>query len=189
VSVTKGVKLLGLPLSLLGGLALFFFLAFLERILATGFLGNAVIEEAAKLSLFPITLALVHILGVPEQQDVYLYPLLIVLGFGISENMAYFIRFPTGVVFIRLLYAYPIHVNTALLYTLLFVQRKHLSALMVLVPAVLYHYVLNLLSLSISSKAVQILIGLVNTALLIYLVYRLLQIVLTRSFVYVRQKP
>jgi hypothetical protein len=114
-----------------GGLGLYFLLALVEGLLGASPLGSALIEEGAKALL----LALLAAWGfrkarerIPraelsrrEFRTAISYAvrhislgLALILAFATVENLAYFLAFPTGDIFGRLLWSEPVHLVAAL---------------------------------------------------------------------------
>jgi len=139
------------------GTGLFFLVRFLETSIGTNRLINVLLEEAAKLFLF-LLLELAYRYRVSPLSDPSTFtpfprprllalPILCITAFAVTENITYFLRFPESSIYQRLLYSYPIHLNTALLYAMAFVSAKKLFYLLTLVVSWSYHIGLNALSL------------------------------------------
>ena len=182
----KAVKEIGYFLFFISGWGFFSLVQLLEETIKGGFLFNALLEESMKVILFIFLLAAARIICQRDVGVVTIYPLLIILGFGIVENIVYFIHFPSGAIFLRLFYSYPIHVNTGLIYTYFFVRKKYMLIVPFLALSILYHYGLNLVSINISSKLILCSIGLVNLSFLVYLIYRIQEEIVVRSFINAR---
>ena len=117
-------------ISLPAGVGLFFTVRFLESLGSNSMAVNVFLEEASKIALFAVAalaarfkvFAGIRFFQSGEAQDSHGHrlfaPLLCIVVFAITENILYFIRFPTSSIYRRLLYSYPIHVNTALFYAL-----------------------------------------------------------------------
>jgi hypothetical protein len=108
----------------LSGLPLLFLLRAVEQSWSGNLLASSFLEEAAKGVLF---LALALALGLakgrfPSAASPELLPLVCIVGFAMTENLLFVLYAPTTAVYQRLLYAYPIHLNTGLLYTIVFVS-------------------------------------------------------------------
>lgn len=109
-----------------------------------------------------------------------LLPLLGIMGFGVAENILYFLATPTSSIYQRLLIAYPVHLNTGLLYTLALLSgRPFVGALAGLLGSA-YHLGVNALVLSGPAPAVWA-AGAVNLLALLLLIARLRQRRLERS--------
>jgi hypothetical protein len=136
--------------ALLAGCGLLFLARWVERGWSGALLVPVLIEEGLKGALF---LALFtarrldrgRLAGVPA---VDLLPLLAVIGFGATENVLFFLASPTGSIYQRLLYAYPVHVNTGLLYTLAYLSGRPVLFPAALLAASAYHLGMNALALS-----------------------------------------
>lgn len=155
----RGIKRLQpiLPLLLLiasvaGGAGLFFFLRSLE-ILIRGSPGiNTLLEESVKLGSFLI-MGLARRIHKGRHGGMMLTPFFCIIGFGVLENIAYFLRYPTSSIYERLIYSYPIHLNTGLLYSLAFQAGKPLPIALAYLFALAYHFGLNTLSLILPRPA------------------------------------
>ena len=171
---------LSLPL----GVALFFLVRLMETLGPGSMAINVLLEEAVKIILFVgLTLAArtrtwKRILLV-EQGDQggrlnlpLLVPVICIVAFGITENLLYFLSFPTGSIYRRLLYSYPIHINTALLYALAFSSGSALKIGLYFIVGVLYHLGLNHLSLRLPPAAIY-LVGLGNLVVLLLLYWKI----------------
>jgi hypothetical protein len=197
----------------LSGLPLLFLLRAVEQSWSGNLLASSFLEEAAKGVLF---LALALALGLakgrfPSAASPELLPLVCIVGFAMTENLLFVLYAPTTAVYQRLLYAYPIHLNTGLLYTIVFVSagtttgsarppvatvggfsrasrgarlgRIVLPALAALV-GVAYHFALNVLALVISGAAVYA-VGAANLLVLALLFASLHHLRVERSLGYV----
>ncbi|RKX78165.1 MAG: hypothetical protein DRP87_07040 [Spirochaetes bacterium] len=152
--------------SISAGFGLFLFTTWLETTIGGGILINAFIEEAAKLSLFLAALLLFS-LRVKEKEIFYLFiPFFSICFYGIAENIIYFLRFPDTFIYFRLLYSYPVHLNTALLY-LIFLSDKRLLPFtpLLFISTTFYHYGLNVLVLLIEESVLFFLMCTVNVSL------------------------
>ena len=139
------------------GIGMFFLVRFLETSLGANRLVNVLLEETAKLFLFILLeLAYKHRLGPLMDPDtdtplpraeLLALPVLCITAFAVTENIAYFLRFPESSIYQRPLYSYPIHLNTAFLYALAFVSAKRLFYPFTLLFSWSYHIGLNALSL------------------------------------------
>jgi hypothetical protein len=126
-------------------------------------LGASLIEEGLKGLLF-LLLALALRVGGGKLGSVAapeFLPFVCVVGFGVAENLLYFLEAPTTSIYERLLYAYPVHLNTALLYTLAFVSGRPLLAVPAAVAGVAYHFGLNVVSL-VAPQPVVLALGAAN---------------------------
>ncbi len=176
VSESSAIQVLTPAAALPAGIGLFFLVRLLEGALAGSMAANAVIEEGVKVLLFALLPAARLIFKAPgrrrEIRDGLLLqlPLLCVAAFGITENILYFLTFPTSSVYQRLLYTYPIHLHTALLYALAFLSRRMINYVLCLLFSVLYHLGLNALSLRLPAAGIYA-IGIIN-ALTVLLLYR-----------------
>jgi hypothetical protein len=107
-----------------------------------------------------------------------LLPLLGIVGFGVVENILYFLASPTSSIYQRLLIAYPVHLNTGLLYTLALLSGRPIVGALALGSA--YHLGVNALVLSGPAPAVWA-AGAVNLSALLLLVAGLRRRRLERS--------
>jgi hypothetical protein len=124
---------------------------------------SALLEEGLKGCLF-LSLALALQIGggrVGNVESPEFLPLLCVVGFGITENLLYFLHAPTTSIYERLVYAYPVHLNTALLYTLAFMSGRPLPAVLAALTGTAYHFGLNVASL-VAPRAAVLGIGAAN---------------------------
>lgn len=173
-----------LPFPALGalpvGVGLFFLVRLLEGTVKGPMLFNVVLEEAAKFTLFVIvawaagSTAWSKLLF-DEQTDsdrkegrLLLFPLLCAAVFGITENILYFLSFPTSSIYKRLLFSYPIHLNTALLYALGFLSGRIPKLGLYFVIGGLYHLGLNYLSLRLPEAGIYT-VGVANLCVLLLL--------------------
>ena len=179
-------------LSLLIGSGLFYLLRFLENISGRGLLLNALLEESGKLGLFILfwlaskkfdRFAKKKLL---QGSSLFLYPLLSVLGFGLIENTYYFFSFPLSSIYFRLLYSYPIHLNTGLAYTLGFYAKKRFIMVLLFTASVTYHYALNVISLTCGTGLFIYGIGFANLLLFFVLVWKLIDEINLRRFLHAR---
>jgi hypothetical protein len=165
----------------LAGCALMFLARFLEGSWTGGLLPPVLVEEGLKALLFAAPLAVRRWpppRGIPAPD---LLPLLAITGFASAENVLFFLASPTSSIYLRLLYAYPVHVNTALLYSLAFLSaRPALFAAAVLAGGA-YHLALNALASSGREAAVWA-VGAANLAAMLLLAVRLRRVRLERSF-------
>ncbi len=179
-SVFKLIAIPGLTLAL--GMGLFWPVRALEGLVRGGFVLNAGIEESFKLLLFLLALIGSKLLKdrtAPKMEPLML-PLIGIIGFAIMENVLYFLRFPSSSIYRRLLYAYPIHLNTGLLYTLGFVSGRWLLIGTFFLLAIAFHAGLN--ALSLESVGITIyLTGLANIALFFFLTWKLKTVLNVRS--------
>lgn len=180
------------PLIVLGALPAGVGLFFLVRLLEGTFQGsmtiNVLFEEAAKFALF-VLVALAARAGraaasrkvlLHEKVTLLLFALLCVVVFGITENILYFVSFPTSSIYKRLLYSYPIHLNTALLYALGFLSGRASSFVLYFIICSLYHLGLNHLSLRLPVAGVYA-FGIANLVFLLLLYWRVRVKLIERS--------
>jgi hypothetical protein len=169
------------------GIGLFFLVRSLETRMNTSRLVNVLVEEVVKITLFLLLEAarrvLPTVLKNPSTNAVLprlrhkvpgllSYPLLCIISFGITENIAYFLSFPESSIYQRLLYSYPIHLNTGLLYALAFISGKPGVYLLSLLVSCLYHLGLNILSLTLPAVGIYA-VGIVNLLLLFFLYWNI----------------
>ena len=131
----------------LTGVALFFVVRWVER--GASLLAASLLEEGLKGCLF-LALWLAHRLAGPRLRALpaaEFLPLICVVGFALAENILYFLEAPTGSIYQRLLYSYPIHINTAALYTLAYPAGRPLAAALAGLAGLSYHFALNVLAL------------------------------------------
>jgi len=173
------------PLVLLGalpaGVGLFFLVRLLEGTFQWSMTINVLFEEALKLALFVLAsfasptvragCAAASGKTFLEEGTLLLFALLCVAVFGITENILYFVSFPTSSIYKRLLYTYPIHLNTALLYALGFLSGRAFSFVLYFIICGLYHLGLNHLSFRLPEAAVYA-VGIVNLVFLFLLYWR-----------------
>jgi len=160
--------------SLLAGIGLCFLARWLEQGWGERLLPPVLLEEGLKAVLFLGLLAARRVgprrlAGAPAAD---LLPLLAVTGFALTENLLFFLASPTRSIYQRLLYAYPVHVNTGLLYTLALLSGRPGLLLAALAPASAYHLGLNALALS-APAAWTWTAGAANLPLLGWLILRL----------------
>ncbi len=173
-------------LSLLTGSGIFYLARFLEGIISGSLLLNAVLEESIKLSLFILLWLFSNKKKLLKGSSLLLCPLLAVFGFGIIENVYYFFSFPLSSIYLRLLYSYPIHINTGLAYTLGFYAKKRFIPLLLFTVSVAYHYALNVVSLLHGTKPFIYGIALANLFLFFVLVRKLMNEINIRRFLRAR---
>ncbi|MBN2552798.1 MAG: hypothetical protein JXB06_08500 [Spirochaetales bacterium] len=186
------------------GAGLFFLIRLLEGFVRGSMEVNVLIEEGAKILVFLAALtvsrfAVLRRLLQPDDSGsasgsearlpaaltvaLSTSAFLCIGSFGIAENILFFLSFPTGSVYGRLLYSFPIHLNTALLYCLGFLSGRILRVGLFLGLGFLYHLGLNRLSLDLPRAAVYP-VGIVNVVILLLLYWRLrLKIALGSTFV------
>jgi len=167
--------LTGLPLLLLTRL--------IERGWQTNLLAASLIEEGMKVCLFLALCVLLRLARgrFPGAKEPELLPLLCIIGFAVGENSLFFFYAPTTTIYQRLLYSYPLHLNTGLFYAWIFLilrsgnasgrRRTFFRILFVCLGAciaVAYHFFLNVAALVITDSAVY-LIGGINVLALILL--------------------
>ncbi|MBA7625621.1 hypothetical protein ES703_33053 [subsurface metagenome] len=184
----SGFKRLGaVTLSGVSGAGLFYLARCLQRNLRSDLLTSALLEEIIKLAPYLLVPAAARKLFLPsgrasmtdkEQKRpgydwLLLYPLFSVFGFGIWENIHYFISFPESSIYLRLLYSYPIHLNTGLIYALGFLSGKPALVGLLFIGAVIYHAALNLISLQSAAGIFIYGLGFINLVLFIYLALKL----------------
>jgi hypothetical protein len=174
------------------GAVLLFLLHELEGILHAPMAVNAMLEETTKIALFLLTAlaarsrfwSSILFPAVPdpgsERSTRLLVPILCITAFGLAENLLYFFNFPTSSIYQRLLYSYPIHLNTALLYALAFLSGRPLKVAGYFAVGVLYHLSLNYLSLRLPEFAVY-LVGGANLLILFLLYWRMRVGIIERS--------
>jgi hypothetical protein len=179
-------------LSLVIGVALFFLIRKLETAGPGSMLVNVLFEEAAKIVLFGtapfaartrIWKSLVSA-GTEDREaprrTALLASMLCIAVFGITENVLYFLSFPTSSIYRRLLYSYPIHLNTAFFYALAFLSGNPLRVALYLLLGVLYHLGLNRLSLDLPVAWIY-LVGVGNIVVLLLLYWRVRLKIVQRS--------
>jgi hypothetical protein len=174
------------------GVALFFLVRLLESLGPGSMPVNVLLEEAAKIILFAGGALAARskswnkILGFHEAGSdailsaQLLVPMLCIAAFAITENLLYFLSFPTSSIYRRLLYSYPIHLNTALLYALAFLSASALRVGLYFVIGVLYHLGLNQLSLQLQAAGVYS-VGVGNLFVLLLLYWRVRMKLVQRS--------
>jgi hypothetical protein len=106
--------------------------------------------------------------------------MLCIAVFGITENVLYFLSFPTSSIYRRLVYSYPIHLNTAFFYAIAFLSGKPLRVTLYLLLGVLYHLGLNLLSLDVPVAGIYA-VGVGNIVVLLLLYWRVRLKIVQRS--------
>jgi hypothetical protein len=167
----------------LTGLPLLLLIRLIERGWQTNLLASSLIEEGMKVCLF---LALCLLLRLakgrfPGAKEPELLPFLCIIGFAVGENSLFFFYAPTTTIYQRLLYSYPLHLNTGLFYAWIFLilrsgnasgrRRTFFRILIVCLGvciAAAYHFFLNVAALVITDSAVY-LIGGINILALILL--------------------
>ena len=166
----------------LTGLPLLLLIRMIERGWQTTMLASSLIEEGVKVCLFLALCLLLRLAKgrVPGAKEPELLPFLCIIGFAVGENSLYFFYAPTTTVYQRLLYSYPLHLNTGLFYAWIFLTlrsrsqkgRRTLPSIMIACLAACigtaYHFFLNVATLVISDPAVY-LIGGINVLTLILL--------------------
>ena len=179
-------------ISLPVGVALFFMVRFLESLGSSSMAVNVLVEEASKIAVFAaVALAArsrifesTPLLQSSEKNDSHgirlLIPLLCIVVFAITENVLYFLRFPTSSIYRRLLYAYPIHINTALLYALAFLSGGALRTVLYFLLGVAYHLGLNHLSADLQVFLIYT-VGVGNLFILFLLYWRVRMKIVQRS--------
>ncbi len=186
MSATDGGRILPPVLwqgaAFLVGCALMFLARLLERSWGVRLLPSVLLEEGLKAFLFAALfvagrLAPRRLAGVPAFD---LLPLLAITGFATAENIVFFLATPTSSIYQRLLYAFPVHVNTALLYTLAFLSGRPVLFAIAVLAGCAYHLALNALASSGWPPAVWV-VGAGNLAALLLLSIRLRQVRLERS--------
>lgn len=151
--------------SLGAGTLLYFMAAFLEGLLGAEGLAAVLVEEGLKLALLALAAAAGSRLGrktggaarrIPPEVSGILWGLSAIAIFAGVENLAYFAAFPGKEVFLRLLWAEPVHLASGLaegfaLALLLkpFRLRAIPQALAFLAGACLWHFAFNLASVSL----------------------------------------
>jgi hypothetical protein len=166
----------------LTGLPLLLLIRMIERGWQTNLLASGLIEEGVKVCLFLALCLLLRLAKgrVPGAKEPELLPFLCIIGFAVGENSLYFFYAPTTTVYQRLLYSYPLHLNTGLFYAWIFLTlrsrsqkgRRTLPSILIACLAACigtaYHFFLNVATLVISDPAVY-LIGGINVLTLILL--------------------
>jgi hypothetical protein len=168
--------------ALLAGCGLLVLARWLERSWSGTLLAPVLLEEGLKGGLFLAMLAARRLdrrrlAGVPVAD---LLPLVAVMGFGAAENVLYFLASPTSSIYQRLLYAYPVHINTGLLYTLVCLSGKPVLLAAALPAASAYHLGLNALALS-GPAAWTWVAGAGNLPVMLLLILRLQKVRVERS--------
>ena len=188
MNVFKGFEhksaLVTVILSAPAGVALFFLVRLLESLGRLPTPVNVLFEEAVKIILFvggalalrsrswDKILATHEAGGDGRGGAAVLLPALCIAAFAVTENLLYFLSFPTSSIYGRLLYSYPIHLNTALLYALAFLSGSPFRVGLYFLIGFLYHLGLNQLSLHLQAAAVYA-VGVGNLAVLLLLYWRL----------------
>jgi hypothetical protein len=170
----------------LTGLPLLLLIRMIERGWQTTLLASGLIEEGLKVCLFLALGLLLQLTKgrVPGAKEPELLPFLCIIGFAVGENSLYFFYAPTTTVYQRLLYSYPLHLNTGLFYAWIFLTlrsrsqkgRRTLPSIMIACLAACigtaYHFFLNVATLVISDSAVYLIGGINILALfLLFLVF------------------
>ena len=168
------------------GVGLFFALRLAEQALPDSLLLAALVEEAAKAALF-VAVALSGRHNGRERAEALLRPFFAVAAFGVTENILYYLRYPTSAIYGRLVCSYPIHLNTALLFALVLgsggggsAARRALACAAAFAGAVAYHALFNRLSVLVPRLAPYAL-GPVNLVLFAALLWRQRTLCLPRS--------
>jgi len=179
------------------GFLLMLLIRWAQRSWGTSLLTSSLIEEGMKVCLF-LALAVITRSGrgrLPGVKEPELLPLICIIGFAVSENSMYFLYAPTTSIYQRLFYSYPIHLNTGLLYTIIYLslqpqagagQRTVTRVLAVCFGAsggIAYHFFLNVLALAVSGAAVYM-IGGTNLLALMLLFAGLHRIRIERSLIH-----
>lgn len=169
----------------LTGLPLLLLIRMIERGWQTNLLASSLIEEGIKVCLFLALCLLLRLAKgrVPGAKEPELLPFLCIIGFAVGENSLYFFYAPTTTVYQRLLYSYPLHLNTGLFYAWIFLTlrsrsqkgRRTLPSILIACLAACigtaYHFFLNVATLVISDPAVYLIGGInVLTLILLFLV-------------------
>jgi hypothetical protein len=169
----------------LTGLPLLLLIRMIERGWQTTLLASGLIEEGVKVCLFLALCLLLRLAKgrVPGAKEPELLPFLCIIGFAVGENSLYFFYAPTTTVYQRLLYSYPLHLNTGLFYAWIFLTlrsrsqkgRRTLPSILIACLAACigtaYHFFLNVATLVISDPAVYLIGGInVLTLILLFLV-------------------
>ena len=170
----------------LTGLPLLLLIRMIERGWQTNLLASSLVEEGAKVCLFLALCLLLRLAKgrVPGAKEPELLPFLCIIGFAVGENSLYFFYAPTTTVYQRLLYSYPLHLNTGLFYAWIFLTlrsrsqkgRRTLPSIMIACLAACigtaYHFFLNVATLVISDSAVYLIGGInVLTLILLFLIF------------------
>ena len=169
----------------LTGFPLLLLIRMIERGWQTTLLASSLIEEGVKVCLFLALCLLLRLAKgrVPGAKEPELLPFLCIIGFAVGENSLYFFYAPTTTIYQRLLYSYPLHLNTGLFYAWIFLTlrsrsqkgRRTLPSIMIACLAACigtaYHFFLNVATLVISDSAVYLIGGInVLTLILLFLV-------------------
>jgi hypothetical protein len=127
IEITDRVRgLSGYAVAFLSGLPLLLLVRWIERGLETSLLVSSVVEEGVKFCLF-LSLWVFRSLGegrTPGAKEPEILPFLCIVGFAMAENVLYFFFAPTTAIYQRLLYSYPLHLNTGLLYTWVYLSLR-----------------------------------------------------------------
>jgi len=178
-----GSSLTAAAVALPVGVALFFMVRFLESLGSGSMAVNVLLEEASKIAVFAAVAlaARSRILRGNDSRGIrLLIPLLCIFVFAIAENVLYFLRFPTSSIYRRLLYSYPIHINTALLYALAFLSGGALRTALYFLLGVAYHLGLNHLSANLQ-VFLGYMVGVGNLCILFLLYWRVRIKIVQRS--------
>jgi hypothetical protein len=170
----------------LTGLPLLLLIRLIESGWQTNLLASSLIEEGIKVCLFLALCLLLRLVKgrVPGVKEPELLPFLCIIGFAVGENSLYFFYAPTTTIYQRLLYSYPLHLNTGLFYAWIFLvlrsgnatgrRRTGFRILIACLAACIgtaYHFFLNVATLVISDSAVYLIGGInVLTLILLFLV-------------------
>ncbi len=180
------LKTITVLLALPTGFGIFYLLRFPEDTTGKGLLLNAILEESIKLSLFILLWLISDKKKLLQGLPLLLYPLLSIVCFGLVENIYYFFSFPLSSIYFRLLYCYPIHLNTGLAYTLGFYAKKRFIPAALFAISVSYHYALNVISLLYGTKPFIYAIGLSNLLIFFVLVRKLMDEINIKRFLHAR---
>ncbi|MCG8572096.1 MAG: hypothetical protein MJB14_18330 [Spirochaetes bacterium] len=168
-------------ISIASGSLLFFGIRFLLQQFGTTPLIRVSIEEGAKYIFIVVSIIILNLLFPDQSQGWYALPFFIICFFGVIENIFYFFEFPDTSIFIRLTYAYFVHLNTGLLYLLVIAsQRNMILWFLSLIPAIGYHYGYN--SVQTDKIAVYILLSLVNILIFMILYFQI------KTKIYIRRE-
>ncbi len=168
--------------SFLLGIALLFLVRRVEAGSGASLLAASLLEEGLKVLLFLALWLASRFAGerlraLPSSEFL---PLVCIVGFALTENILYFLQAPTGAIYQRLLYSYPIHLNTAALYTLAFLAGRPLAAALAALAGLAYHFALNVLALVVSGPLIYA-VGALNLAALAVLFLRIHRLRIERS--------
>jgi len=170
---------LGLAVGLGLGAGLFFPVSFCERLLGSGILASVLVEEGLKLALF-LLLEAAALREPRGRESLYRYPLYAITGFATVENLAYLLRAPTSSIYERLLFAFPIHLNTGLCFALAFLPGRPSLYPAFFLLSLAYHFGLNTLALVLAGTPV-LAVGAGNLALTFFLFLKLRAMLIERS--------